>query len=271
MIVEYAHKHTRPGDQLDNVKAGERPWNNPGPLRWRKRKGASTPAEQAQADKPILRAVVFDMSSCSNIDTTSVQNLVDLKRTLERYAGDQVQFHFATILSPFIKRALLAGGFGTGKGWSGPERPLEIAPVVQAGMEPVMTEHAKRLQRLHFQRRFFPASPLPGTPQKFADEKDDDAGAREAREEGEGVRHEDLEAALGQVEQQGVHLGGSVWGHEVPGHEEPNLEQQPVLSTSFPRFHLGASSSRLPSAHASDADKLLARRPDFRRLCRRRP
>ncbi|BGP30935.1 Sulfate permease 2 [Rhodotorula toruloides] len=241
MIVEHAHKHTRPGDQLDNVRAGDRPWNNPGPLPWRKRKAASTPEEQAALDKPILRAVVFDMSSCSNIDTTSVQNLVDLKRTLERYAGDQVQFHFATILSPFIKRALLAGGFGTGKGWSGPERPLEIAPVVQAGMEPVMTEHAKRLQRMHFQRRFFPGSPLPGTPQKLADEKED-GNVREAREEGEGVRHEDLEAALGQVEQQGLHLGGSVWGHEVPGHEEPNLEQ-PVLSTSFPRFHLDLTSA----------------------------
>ncbi|BGP69227.1 Sulfate permease 2 [Rhodotorula toruloides] len=241
MIVEHAHKHTRPGDQLDNVRAGDRPWNNPGPFPWRKRKAASTPEEQAALDKPILRAVVFDMSSCSNIDTTSVQNLVDLKRTLERYAGDQVQFHFATILSPFIKRALLAGGFGTGKGWSGPERPLEIAPVVQAGMEPVMTEHAKRLQRMHFQRRFFPGSPLPGTPQKLADEKED-GNVREAREEGEGVRHEDLEAALGQVEQQGMHLGGSVWGHEVPGQEEPNLEQ-PVLSTSFPRFHLDLTSA----------------------------
>ncbi|GEM06635.1 sulfate permease [Rhodotorula toruloides] len=241
MIVEYAHKHTRPNDQLDNVRAGDRPWNNPGALPWRRRKAASTPEEQAAADKPILRAVVFDMSSCSNIDTTSVQNLVDLKRTLERYAGDQVQFHFATILSPFIKRALLAGGFGTGKGWSGPERPLEIAPVVQAGMEPVMTEHAKRLQRLHFQRRFFPGSPMSGTPRKLADEKEDE-GVREAREEREGVRHEDLEAALAEVGQQGMHLGGSVWGHQVPGHEEPNVEQ-PVLSTSFPRFHLDLTSA----------------------------
>lgn len=110
MILEYAYKHTRTGEDFEGAKAGDRPWNNPGPLRWRTKK-ASKRAEEAeaqelQAEKPILRAIVFDMSSCSNIDSTSVQNLVDLKRSLERYAGDQVQFHFATILSPFIKRSV---------------------------------------------------------------------------------------------------------------------------------------------------------------------
>lgn len=38
------------------------------------------------------------------------------------------QFHFATILSPWIRRALIAGGFGTGESWS--TAPREIAPVV---------------------------------------------------------------------------------------------------------------------------------------------
>lgn len=201
-----------------------------------------------------------------------MQNLVDLKRSLERYAGDQVQFHFATILSPFIKRcvgapsvlhtfhscrnlhsswnrALLAGGFGTGTGWTGPERPLEIAPVVQSGMEPVMTEHAKRVQRLHFQRRFAPSSPEPGTPTHLLPK------ANAARDEIEEVSEErasgsasgsgsqqdlsanDLEKALEDVERRGVHVGGHVWAHSVPGNEAPHLEQ-PVLSTSFPRFHL---------------------------------
>ncbi|GJN87603.1 hypothetical protein Rhopal_000558-T1 [Rhodotorula paludigena] len=243
MILEHAHKHTRSGENWDNVPAGDRPWNNPGPLPWKRGKQEPTQAELVEAEKPLLRAVVFDMSSCSNIDTTSVQNIVDLKRSLERYAGSQVQFHFASILSPYIKRALLAGGFGTGTGWTGPERPLEIAPVVQSGMEPVMTEHAKRLQRMHFQRRMF-GSPAPGTPQKLdgdGDEVKPHLPSSPEERHDQQVRQEDLEAALGAV-QQGVHVGGHAWSHQVPGHESAHLEA-PVVSALFPRFHLDLTSA----------------------------
>jgi solute carrier family 26 (sodium-independent sulfate anion transporter), member 11 len=38
------------------------------------------------------------------------------------------QFHFATILSPWIRRALIAGGFGIGDSFY--KIPHEIAPVV---------------------------------------------------------------------------------------------------------------------------------------------
>ncbi|GAA5975756.1 hypothetical protein JCM10908_005271 [Rhodotorula pacifica] len=252
MILDYAQKHTRTGQDFEGVKRGDRPWNNPGPLPWRQGKSHAKDVEERseEAEKPILRAIVFDMSSCSNIDSTSVQNLVDLKRSLERYAGDQVQFHFATILSPFIKRALLAGGFGTGTGWTGPERPLEIAPVVQGGMEPVMTEHAKRVQRLHFQRRLAPTSPEPGTPTHLlpkstsAHDEIEEVTDRQASASGsqQDLSPNDLEKALQDVERQGVHVGGSVWGHSIPGNEAPHLEQ-PVLSTSFPRFHLDLTSA----------------------------
>lgn len=47
------------------------------------------------------------------------------RRVLSRYAGQDVQFHFATILSPWIKRALLAGGFGR----DGDYNPVEVAGV----------------------------------------------------------------------------------------------------------------------------------------------
>lgn len=80
---------------------------DPGPLRWAKQKelaeGELSHAE-IEAQRPLLRAVVFDMASVSNVDTTSVQNLVDLRRVLERYAGGEVEFHFAQILTPWIKR-----------------------------------------------------------------------------------------------------------------------------------------------------------------------
>lgn len=80
---------------------------DPGPHSWDKAQpeieGELSPA-QIEAAKPILRAVVFDFSGVSNMDTTSIQNLVDLRRVLERYAAGEVEFHFATILSPWIKR-----------------------------------------------------------------------------------------------------------------------------------------------------------------------
>lgn len=152
LIAEYARETTRSGTLQTSEKAGDRPWNDPGPSRWNKSKrAAQTEANEA---KPVLRAVVFDFSSVSNIDSTSVQNLVDLRTVLERYSGHEVEFHFAAILSPWIKRALLAGGFGTGKVLH--ERPLEIAPVVPAGTE------AFPLPRSHFDSRW-PRSPPNGT------------------------------------------------------------------------------------------------------------
>ncbi len=47
---------------------------------------------------------------------------------MERWANKPVEFHFATILSPWIRRALIAGGFGIGQPSS--RAPTEIAPVV---------------------------------------------------------------------------------------------------------------------------------------------
>lgn len=48
----------------------------------------------------------------SQVDTTSVQALVDTRNEIERWADHPVEFHFASILSPWIRRSLVAGGFG---------------------------------------------------------------------------------------------------------------------------------------------------------------
>lgn len=50
----------------------------------------------------------------SQIDTTAVQALIDTRNEVERWADHPVEFHFATVLSPWIRRALVAGGFGIG-------------------------------------------------------------------------------------------------------------------------------------------------------------
>jgi sodium-independent sulfate anion transporter 11 len=63
-----------------------------------------------------------------NIDTTGVQALVDTRNEVERWVDGPVEFHFANILSPWVRRGLVAGGFGLGEHSS----PVEIAPVVDS-------------------------------------------------------------------------------------------------------------------------------------------
>lgn len=67
------------------------------------------------------------MSAVATIDTTGVQSLVDTRRQINRYADREVEFHFAHITSPWVSRALIAGGFGTGKPL---KEIIEVAPVV---------------------------------------------------------------------------------------------------------------------------------------------
>lgn len=52
-VVDYVKEHTRRGKDMTDVKASDRPWNDPG------RKDE----ELANASKPVLRAVVLDFSA----------------------------------------------------------------------------------------------------------------------------------------------------------------------------------------------------------------
>ncbi|KAG8745562.1 hypothetical protein FRC10_007740 [Ceratobasidium sp. 414] len=122
-LVDYAKEHTKRGRDMTNVPLSERPWNDPGPKR-----GAVVDVAAADNTKVILRAVVLDFSAVAHIDTTGVQNLMDTRKELERWADWPVEFHFASILSPWIRRALVAGGFGMGE--EGRVIPHEIASVV---------------------------------------------------------------------------------------------------------------------------------------------
>ncbi|CDO76529.1 hypothetical protein BN946_scf184750.g9 [Trametes cinnabarina] len=120
-LVDYVKKNMRRGRDMSQVKMSDRPWNDPGPK----------PGRDENADnlaKPVLHAIVLDFSGVSHIDTTAVQALIDTRTEVERWANKAVEFHFATILSPWIRRALIAGGFGIGS--RAPHAPTEIAPVV---------------------------------------------------------------------------------------------------------------------------------------------
>jgi len=121
-IVDYIKEHTRRGKDVSSIRLIDRPWNESAP-----RSGIDPAAHDTS--KPLLHALVLDCSAVPNVDTTGVQNLIDTRKELEKWTDGPVEFHFATILSPWVRRALLAGGFGTG---DGSHIPVEVAPVVPA-------------------------------------------------------------------------------------------------------------------------------------------
>ncbi|KAG9318408.1 sulfate transporter family-domain-containing protein [Chiua virens] len=125
-IVDYVKEHMRRGVDVGAIKLQDRPWNDPGPAN-----ASAEAAREANNAKPQLRAVILDFSGVSQIDTTAVQALIDTRSEVERWAAAPVEFHFASILSPWIQRALIAGGFGSGS--LPAELPREVAAVVTYG------------------------------------------------------------------------------------------------------------------------------------------
>lgn len=64
-------------------------------------------------EKPELKLVHFDFSTVSQVDTTSIATLIDLRKAIRRHTGDDsIEFHFSGIFSPWIRRSLINAGFG---------------------------------------------------------------------------------------------------------------------------------------------------------------
>ncbi|KAK4191749.1 putative sulfate permease [Podospora australis] len=116
-MVEYIFKHTRRTNLAHFDRLGDRPWNDPGPSR-RKLKAAAAAGVDAgligvDVTLPTLKAIILDFSSVNHVDITSVQQLIDVRNQLDRYAApDVVDWHIACINNRWAKRALAAAGFG---------------------------------------------------------------------------------------------------------------------------------------------------------------
>ncbi|KAI8376374.1 sulfate transporter family-domain-containing protein [Radiomyces spectabilis] len=125
-IMHYIQDHYASG-QPPPMRKGDRAWNDRRPL-------AKTPdpetANQATETLPPLCAIVLDCSAVNHLDSTGVQNLLDLQLAINRYADREVEWHFASLASPAIRNALITGGFGT-QGGRGPLTG-ELLPVVPA-------------------------------------------------------------------------------------------------------------------------------------------
>jgi solute carrier family 26 (sodium-independent sulfate anion transporter), member 11 len=140
-IVDYAKEKTRRGRTSQYKKLGDRPWNEG----YVPRSMEKILHLNENDHRPILRAVVYDFSGVSNIDSTGIQSLVDTRQQLDKYADRNVEYHFAQIMSPWIKRALVAGGFGTG---NPAHRVIEVASVVPiADVEDPATRGEEEFQR----------------------------------------------------------------------------------------------------------------------------
>jgi len=61
---------------------------------------------------PVLRAVIFDCSAVPTIDTSGLQALLDVKKTVNKHAARNVEYHFTNILNEQVQFSLLKAGFG---------------------------------------------------------------------------------------------------------------------------------------------------------------
>jgi sodium-independent sulfate anion transporter 11 len=109
-LVSHILKATRRTNPQAWEKVGDRPWNDPGPTRAERK---ILVAQTTTSPLPTLRAIILDFSAVNNVDVTSVQNLIDVRNQLDRWASpDTVQWHFAHVQNRWTKRALVAAGFG---------------------------------------------------------------------------------------------------------------------------------------------------------------
>ncbi|KAI6036674.1 sulfate transporter family-domain-containing protein [Pisolithus microcarpus] len=123
-VVDHVKEHIRRGIDVSKIRLRDRPWNDPGPSH-----GDLAAAQAANDAKSDLHANgVNEQYHRPHIDTTAVQALIDTRNEVQRWVNHPVEFHFASVLSPWARRALIAGGFGTGTPVS--DIPPEIAPVV---------------------------------------------------------------------------------------------------------------------------------------------
>jgi solute carrier family 26 (sodium-independent sulfate anion transporter), member 11 len=105
-LVNHIFKATKRTDPQSWGSVGDRPWNVRGPRH-------IDPDAHRLDPRPTLKAIILDFASVAHIDVTSAQNLYDVRKQLDRHASpDRVEWHFANVQSPWVKRGLAAVGFG---------------------------------------------------------------------------------------------------------------------------------------------------------------
>lgn len=105
-LLTHILDHTRPTQLDDGLRPQDRLWSEAPHT-------GSASGDDDIHKRPILRAVVLDLSNVNLIDLTSVQGLMDLRQRLDRYAAPAVvEWHFAGVQNRWTRRALAFAGFG---------------------------------------------------------------------------------------------------------------------------------------------------------------
>ncbi|KAL5117849.1 hypothetical protein ACEQ8H_004167 [Pleosporales sp. CAS-2024a] len=103
-LTTYIKSHVRRTEVNNDVLASERLWCEEPP---------ATKLMEERYDLPTLKAVILDFSTVNVIDITSLQGLVEMRGTLDRYAAPAlVEWHFAGVHNGWTRRALAHAGFG---------------------------------------------------------------------------------------------------------------------------------------------------------------
>jgi sodium-independent sulfate anion transporter 11 len=106
-LLTHILAHTRRTQLDDGVRPHDRLWSETPPAL------ASSLEGKESNTKPFLRAVILDFSNVNVIDMTSLQGLVDMRNTLDRYAAPAaVEYHFPGVHNRWTRRALAFAGFG---------------------------------------------------------------------------------------------------------------------------------------------------------------
>ena len=97
-------RSTRPTDDTPPAHPGDLSWNEASE---RRRHG------KLPGDLPTLQAIILDFSSVNHVDITAMQNLIDVRNDLDRWAApDMLEWHVACITNRWTRRALVHAGFG---------------------------------------------------------------------------------------------------------------------------------------------------------------
>ncbi|CCF56572.1 hypothetical protein KAFR_0B02750 [Kazachstania africana CBS 2517] len=124
ILFDEIKRSTKRGKLTQIMRKSDRPWNDPG--KWEPRvfikkylrrenydEDNVDIEDRVIDDRPFLKIICLDFSQVSQIDATAIQCLYDLRKSVNKYADRQVEFHFVGIISPWIKKSLRNFGFGT--------------------------------------------------------------------------------------------------------------------------------------------------------------
>lgn len=147
-ILHYVQDNYVSG-QPPAIRKGDRAWNDPRPIVKKEDLEAAQPAQE-ESEQNKLYAIVLDFSGVNFLDSTGVQALLDLRLAINRYVGREIEWHFASLGSQFIRNTLIISGFGRQNGRE--SHPLELLPVVPQHKDglrersSIVTDHEDELE-----------------------------------------------------------------------------------------------------------------------------